>query len=260
MPTSETVSPTAARVPNSVPDETARDDETTEPETDTPGRRSTKGPRQPTARRGRGPVHQAEASCAQPAISAATRIASTKLATHRPRPGIIGLAPPASVRRSRRGLGGRRSGSGPVRRRAGSARRGARRRCSSSRRPGALADRVDVVAQLAELVGELGRDRRDPAVERFEADGQAGDLGPDRLEVGVGDRRRRARCRRLGWRRRDRRSIRSVSERIFEPSSALAASDSSSRSRSSPRPVRRRSSSPGSSLRRLNSPMARLSP
>ncbi len=51
---------------------------------------------------------------------------------------------------------------------------------------GALAERVDVVAQLAELVGELGRDGRDPAVERFEADGEAGDLGPDRLELGGG--------------------------------------------------------------------------
>ena len=57
---------------------------------------------------------------------------------------------------------------------------------------GALAERVDVVAQLAELVGELGRDGRDPAVERFEANGQAGDLGPDRLELGGADRRARS--------------------------------------------------------------------
>ena len=36
---------------------------------------------------------------------------------------------------------------------------------------------------------EIGRD---PAVERFEANGQAGDLGPDRLELGGADRRGRA--------------------------------------------------------------------
>ena len=98
-------------------------------------------------------------------------------------------------------------------------------------RLGALAERVDVVAQLAELVGELGRDGRDPAVEGFEADGEAGDLGPDGLELGGADRRSAAGAGGSGGGAVIGVSSRSVRERILEPSSALAASDSSSRSR-----------------------------